>query len=317
MMSRCRDARGAPAPQVLSPRAIAGAVQHLRACGADVVHLHTGRANWVGGLAAAWLGRPAITTRRMDRRVRRGPRTQLLYRGLVERAAAISPAVARRLAEGGVPSSITRVIPSAVDAASLRPRRRREEIRDSLGCAREAPCALVLAKLVHRKGIDLLLRAIATGTPQDAVFWIAGEGPQRKALESSAAELGIEKRVHFLGRRHDVGDLLEACDLLVVPSRQEGLGVAALEAMARGRPVVASAVGGLAEAVVHEGTGLLVAPEDITALRDALQRLMTNPGLREQLGAAGPPRIAATFSPEAMVRAYEALYLEAIRDGAK
>lgn len=300
----------------LSPRAIAGAVRRLRACGADVVHLHTGRANWVGGLAAAWLGRPAVTTRRMDRRVRRGPRTQILYRRLVGRAAAISSAVARRLAEGGVPEDITRVIPSAVDPQALRPRQRREDTRDDLGCPQDAACALALANLVHRKGIDLLLRAVAAGIPQHAKFWIAGEGPERPRLEARAAELGIAERVHFLGRRSDVADLLEACDLLVAPSRQEGLGVAALEAMARARPVIATAVGGLAEAVIHERTGLLVAPEDVEALRAALARLLGDATLRETLGDAGPARVAEAFSAEAMVRAYETLYLEAIREGA-
>ena len=222
----------------------------------------------------------------------------------------------RRLAEGGVPTRITRVIPSAVDPESLQPRRRREDTRERLGCVREATCALVLAKLFHRKGIDLLLRAVATGMPPGVEFWIAGEGPERETLESSAAELGLEKRVHFLGRRSDVADLLEACDLLVVPSRQEGLGVAALEAMARARPVLAFAVGGLAEAVVHEGTGLLVAPEDVGALRVALLRLLTDADLRKRLGAAGPARVAKAFSAEAMVRAYEALYLEVIRERA-
>jgi glycosyltransferase involved in cell wall biosynthesis len=110
--------------------------------------------------------------------------------------------------------------------------------------------------------------------------------------------------VRWLGARDDVGDLLAACDVFVLPSRAEGLGVAALEAMAAARPLVVSAVGGLAEAVVDERTGLLVAPGDAVALGAALERLLHEPALRARLGAAGPARVAEGFLAEQMVAAY-------------
>jgi len=166
--------------------------------------------------------------------------------------------------------------------------------------------------LVHRKGVDLLLHAVAAGVPKHAVFWIAGKGPERQELEAIAVKLGIGENVHFLGRRSDVADLLEACDLLVVPSRQEGLGVAALEAMACARPVLATSVGGLAEAVVHEQTGLLVASEDVDALHVGLIRLLEDSALRKTLGDAGAARVEEKFSADSMVSAYENLYLEVI-----
>ncbi len=292
--------------------------QVLRASDPDLVHLHSGRANWLGGLAAWSLGLPVLTTRRMDREVRRGPRTQLLYGRIARRAVAISPAVEACLLAGGVARERVRVIPSAVDALALAARRGREETRQAEGAAAGCVCALVLAALVRRKGLDVLLEALARAPLRDAplTLWIAGEGPERSALEARAAALGLESRVRFLGRREDKADLLAACDLLVRPSRREGLGVAALEAMACGRAVVASRVGGLADAVVQGRTGLLVAPEDPDALADALARLTRDSELRARLGAAGPGRIAEGFAAAQMCDAYARLYRELLVEAA-
>jgi glycosyltransferase involved in cell wall biosynthesis len=286
----------------------------LRRWRPDLVHLHTGRANWLGGLAAWRLGLPAVTTRRMDRPVKRGARTRFLYGKVVRRAVAISPAVARRLEAADVPAEMTRVIHSAVEPEALHAQRGREAVRAEEGLAPDAPCLLVLASLVRRKGIDVLIDAFAgldVEEPQP-VLWIAGAGPERAALVRRVRDAALGDRVRFLGPRRDTADLLGACDVFVLPSRHEGLGVAALEAMACGRPVVASRVGGLGETVVDERTGLLVAPEDPAALRGALTRLLRDGELREQLGAAGPARVREGFLAEQMVDAYEALYREVL-----
>jgi glycosyltransferase involved in cell wall biosynthesis len=118
--------------------------------------------------------------------------------------------------------------------------------------------------------------------------------------------------VRFLGVRDDIGDLLAAADVVVLPSRREGLGNAALEAMGAGRAVVASAVGGLGEAVVDGRTGLLVPAEDAPALAAALERVVRDPDLRNRLAAEGPRRIAEGFLPEQMVSAYERLYQDVL-----
>jgi len=278
----------------------------------DLVHLHTGRATWLGGLAAALGGRPAITTRRMDRRVRRGLRTRWIYRRLVRRAAAISPAVARALEDGGVPRERVVVIPSSVDPEAVRPTRSREEMRAALDVAPGTSLLLTLASLVPRKGIDVLLAALAEPelAEADLTLCVAGDGPERAALERRAAELTHD--VRFLGRRDDGADLLAACDVFVLPSRREGLGVAALEALAAGRPVVASRVGGLAETVRDGETGLVVEPGDAGALATALARLARDPELGGRLGAEGAARVAEQHAPARMVAAYVALYAEVL-----
>jgi glycosyltransferase involved in cell wall biosynthesis len=290
----------------------------LQEAAPDLVHLHSGRANWLGGLAAWSLALPALTTRRMDRRVKPGVRTRFLYGVIARRAVAISPAVRTCLLEGGVAPERVRLIASAVDASALAPQRSREAVRRAEGAAGGDVCALALAALVPRKGLDVLLDALALPSLRGAplVLWIAGDGPARAELEARAAARGIAARVRFLGRRDDKADLLAACDVLVLPSRREGLGVAALEAMACARPVVASRVGGLADAVVDGQTGLLVPPEDPEALAAALLRLASDAALRAKLGAAGPARIAERFDASQMCDAYAQLYRELLEETA-
>jgi glycosyltransferase involved in cell wall biosynthesis len=289
-------------------------MRHLRGAAVDLVHLHTGRAAWIGGLAARGAGVPAIVTRRMDRPVRRGWRTQLLYRHLTRRTVAISPAVAECLIAGGVSESGIRLIPSAVDPARVRARQSRDDVRRALAAAPDECVVLAISALVRRKGLDVLIEAAAALRDGGLrpVLWIAGDGEQRAALEAQVQRLGVSDQIRMLGQRDDIGDLLAGCDLFVLPSRREGLGIAALEAMAAGRPVIASAVGGLGDAVVHERTGLLVPPGDAPALAAALSRLLSDRTLRERLGAAGPARVAEGFRPEQMVEAYERLYREVL-----
>jgi glycosyltransferase involved in cell wall biosynthesis len=282
----------------------------------DLVHLHTGRANWLGGLAARLAGLPAVTTRRMDRAVHAGLRTRLLYGELTQRAVAISPAVASVLLEAGVPPGRIEVIHEAVDPERMRPHAGRAATRAALGAEASQAVLLCLAALIRRKGVDVLLDALAelASEGRRPLLWIAGEGEERAALEAQAGRLGLGEAVRFLGRREDTGDLLAACDIFVLPSRREGLGVAALEAMAAGRPVVCSAVGGLAHSVIDGRTGLHVRPDDAAGLAGALAQLLADGGLAARLGREGPARIAEAFSAEQMVEAHERLYLKLVEE---
>ncbi len=313
------EARPIRSRNAWSPRSLWEIRRELRASAPDLVHLHTGRANWLGGLAAWYLGLPALTTRRMDRAVKRNARTRFMYSRVVRRAVAISDAVRARLIHGGVSPSMIRVIPSAIDPEALYPQLGRAATRAQAGLANDAALLLVVAALFHRKGIDVLLDALGRLADDGLrpALWIAGQGPVRPALEKQARELGLDHQVRFLGERGDIADLLAACDVFILPSRQEGLGVAALEAMAAGRPIVASRVGGLAEAVVDERTGLLVPPNDPGALATALARLLRDPALRTRLAEAGPARIAEGFGADALVNAYENLYFEVIAEAGR
>jgi glycosyltransferase involved in cell wall biosynthesis len=178
-------------------------------------------------------------------------------------------------------------------------------VRASPGQSEEAPIVGTAARLVPIKGLDVLVRAVAT--LPNARLEIAGDGPERARLERLARELGTADRITFLGWQDDLAECFARWTLASVASRDEGFGIAALEAMAAGLPVVASRVGGIPELVEHERSGLLVPPGDIAALANALGELTADPQRAAAMGAAARER-AAAFRPERLVAAVAAVY---------
>jgi glycosyltransferase involved in cell wall biosynthesis len=276
----------------------------------DVVHLHTGRANWLGGWAAKRAGLTAVSTRRMDRDVKRNLKTRRIYGEFVARTAAISPAVLKQLHAGGVPPENTELIWSVVDPDQLQPTLPREQIRQDLGLHPGQPMVFAAGALVGRKGFDCLIEAFAK-VPQGAVLCIAGGGPEGGSLEGMVAALGVSDSVRLLGERSDMPNMLAAADIFAMPSRAEGLGIAALEAMAVALPVLASAVGGLQDLVLHGETGRLLPAGDVQAWAAALEWMLSDPETAQRLGRAGQRRVEQSFLPAGMVEAYEKLYLKA------
>jgi glycosyltransferase involved in cell wall biosynthesis len=282
--------------------------------GADVVHLHTGRASWLGSLAAAWAGVPRVITRRTMRGVRRGPRVRFVYGG-ARCTIAVSAAIAQVLGAAGVAAARIRIVHDAIDEGRLAEHSGRSATRAGLGLTDADFCVLAAGKLAVGKGLDLLLRAGALLAEPRLVIVLAGQGPERASLQALATGLGLGDRVRFLGQREDVGDLLAACDALAMPSRHEGLGNAAMEAMGKGRPVVAARVGGLAELVADGVTGLAFAPGDVAGLASAIARLMRDPALAARLAAAGPARLDQGLRRAHLVAAHLEIYRAIRRSG--
>ncbi|WP_437336729.1 glycosyltransferase family 4 protein [Sorangium sp. So ce394] len=224
----------------------------------------------------------------------------------------------------GVAGNIS-VIHNGIDITPAR--RTREEVRAELGFGADPPPAqspepagspggafvgIMPAAFHPVKAHDVLLRALARlrdrGVPVTVL--IVGDGDERDRIHGLARELGIHgKEARFLGFRKDVPDLLLAADFFVLPSRDEGLPLAVLEAMARSLPVVVTPVGGVPEVVRSEEHGLLVPVDDPDALAAAIERLARDPALRRRLGEAGHARVRDDFSFEKMTRKYEQLYL--------
>jgi glycosyltransferase involved in cell wall biosynthesis len=275
--------------------------------GYDVVHFHTARAHAMAPFARG-LARALIATRRMDYRPNRlfAP---FLYSRAVDGVAAISAAVATALTSAGVPRERITVIPSGVDCDYFRPPSNEERIaaRQALGLAAETIAVGTIGALEERKGHRHLLEAIAPAMGAVLCF-IAGEGSLRSELERRAEVLGISTLTRFLGRIETSRDLLWALDIFVFPSLWEGLGVAALEAAASGVATVASNAGGIAEVVRDGETGVLVAPADARALRDAIARLVSCASERKALGEAARKRAVAQFAMGAMAQRTMALY---------
>ncbi len=165
-----------------------------------------------------------------------------------------------------------------------------------------------LARLDRIKGLDVLLDA-AVGLPTTNLL-LVGAGPERDWLEARAAQLGIDDRVEIAPWNDNARDRLRDIDIFVLPSRNEGFPLSVLEAMLAGRPVVATDVGSVREAVADGETGFVVPAEDASALRAALERLVLDPDLRRNMGAAGRASGLRRFTSAAMARDFEQLYNE-------
>jgi glycosyltransferase involved in cell wall biosynthesis len=230
-----------------------------------------------------------------------------LSRG-VDRYLAVSHGIANELVGGlGWPRRKIDVVYNAVDLARVEVEAP-PGLREELGGAADRPLVLTPARLDAQKGHRVLFEAI----PQvpDALFLLAGEGPEREALEALAAERGIADRVRFLGRREDVPQLLAACDVFALPSLYEGSSLAVLEAMAAGIPIVSSAIGGTDELIEDGRSGLLVAPGDAEGLAAALRRFIDDPALRESLAARARERVEAGLTREQMAARVSGVYRE-------
>lgn len=195
----------------------------------------------------------------------------------------------------GFPVGKVRVIRSGVTLPAPDPA---AKIREGLGVKPDEVLVTCLARLVERKGHDELIRA---GAGLRLLF--VGDGPYRRSLEHRGALL--------TGARREIPEILAASDIVALPARfGEGCPNAVLEAMAAGKPVVATKTGGIPEVVVDGKTGLLVPREDVDALQAALRRLAGDAGLRASMGAAGRERAQSEFPEDKVVKAYEALYSE-------
>ena len=177
----------------------------------------------------------------------------------------------------------------------------------------DAPIVGVVARLEAEKGHRTLIDAwpeVVAAVP-NAWLLVIGEGSERDALEAEAASLGVSERIVFTGRREDVPAVTAALDVAVLPSYREAQGLSVLEAMALGRPVVASKVGGIPEMIEDGVTGLLVPPNDCDALAGAIIRLLTDHPLADMIGKRGHDMVHDRFCIELMVESIESIYDEA------
>jgi glycosyltransferase involved in cell wall biosynthesis len=173
---------------------------------------------------------------------------------------------------------------------------------------REPPTVVMVARFFPQKDHALLLRAFAAARCPDARLLLVGDGPGLPACRRLAADLGLGHQAQFLGARDDVPQLLAGAQVFALASRYEGLPISILEAMRAGLPVLATAVGGVGEAVAHGRSGLLTPPGDEHALAAALRLLLGQPRLRAAMGAAGREAFLNTFTRERMLAQIADLY---------
>ena len=225
---------------------------------------------------------------------------------------AVCGAVAESLVRDyGVPRERVRVVPNGADppdeAAEHAAARR---WRASLGASAMRPLWVCAARLEEQKGHAVLVEALAEARRRglDFVAALAGDGALRASLERRVAELGLADRVRFLGLVEEIGPLLAAADAVVMPSLWEGMPLTLLEALARARPVAASAVGGIPEVIEDRVSGRLVPPGDVAALTEALVWLHRRADLADALGREGAARVRESYTWDRVVQAFEEVY---------
>ncbi|HWQ22496.1 MAG TPA: glycosyltransferase family 4 protein [Gaiellaceae bacterium] len=294
----------------VDPIALGEVVARLVRIRPRILHTHLVHADVYGQLAGALTGVPLrLSTKHGFNEFREGR-----WFGLADRTVgslahvhiAISQGLARYLAETeGFREEVFEIVHYGIAA--------RDTFSPYVGAE---PRLLCIGRLIPIKGHLVLLRALARARARvpGVTLDVAGRGPLGPALKAYARELGLREAVRFLGFVSPVEEAIERAAIVVVPSLGEGFGMVALEAMERGRPVIASAVGGLPEIVADGETGLVVPPGDAEALADAIVALAGDLGRAAAMGRAGRARALAEFTPELCADRIEALYAAVLGD---
>jgi len=297
------------------PWHFAGLRRYLRDVKPAIVHTFLLTASLYGRLAAMLERVPIVIGTEVNIYERKRPHHVLAERLLmtgtdrvIVSARSVRDFYVRQL--NADPSKVD-VIYNAVDWKILEPGEAagvRERVRAELGLDGSVKVAGVSARLTEQKGHRFLFEALASPALADVRLVIMGDGPLRDELQALAQRLGIASRVIFLGVRRDVGDLLAALDVFVMPSLWEGLPLALILAMGAGLPVVATAVAGVPELVTDAETGWLVPPADPAALARALAAVLADREHAKSVGAAAKQWVRPRFGVDEYVAAVAALY---------
>lgn len=278
-----------------------------------IVHTFLLTASLYGRLAALLAGVPIVIGTEVNVYAQKRPLHRLAERWLMRGTDAVvtSAASVREfyVNQIGADPAKVEVIYNAVDWSRLDTTMARAEVRRAIGVPDGAPAIGIIARLTEQKAHRVLFDAVA-GRPDLASVHVVvvGDGELAADLRRRATAIGLNGRVHFLGARRDLGNLLSAFDVFVMPSLWEGLPLSLVLAMGAGLPVVATRVAGIPEVVEHETTGLLVEPGDAAALGGALARVVHDRALAVKVGRAAREYVRPRFGVDGYVASTAALY---------
>ena len=288
----------------------------------DIVHAHDPHGVAMAAIALSMSTQPKRAPLVAARRVDFGLKGNALSRWKYDQVDCFicaSEAIRRILLAGGVPAARAVTVHEGIDLGHVAAAPA-AELHQELWLPHGAPIVGNVAALVPHKGQRHFVDAAALVVREvpDARFVVAGEGELRGSLEQQIKHLGLERHVILAGFRPDVLSLHKAFDIFVMSSVTEGLGTSLLDAMACGRPIVATTAGGIPEVVEDGVTGILVAPRDHAAMAAAIVRLLKDDALRQRMGSAGLSAVHARFSAERMVTETLSVYERvAVAEGTK
>jgi glycosyltransferase involved in cell wall biosynthesis len=292
----------------------------------DIVHTHTSKGGFVGRLAAKLAGVPMIvhTAHGFAFHEASPPRIRRFYSSLeriashwCDRVVAVSEFHRNWALELGMCSADKIVaIPNGIADPGRHSNVDFAQLRRQLQKRNGDLLILSVGRLAPDKGLEYLIEAAAAMPQMERRLQIviAGDGPARERLERFAAKLGVTDRVSFIGFREDIADLLAACDLVVLPSVREGLSIALLEAMAAGKPIVATSIGSQREVSSHGEVGLFVRPADAVSLAEGILRLAGDQALMTRLGNNARAVFENYYTEDRMLQSYRRFYLDLLEE---
>lgn len=286
----------------------------MRQFRAEIVNTHSGRDTQLAGMAArSMLNRPRLVrTRHLALPIT----SKFSYSVLPDHVVTVSKFVENYLVEAGIARQKITTVSTGVDFSRYDRSTVAGNLRAELGLPADALLIGTVAILRAKKGHAEILDAVPAVLQRfpNAHFVFAGDGAQTANLTARIAAEGLGERVHLLGLRRDVTNILASLDVFVLPTHQEALGTAFIEAGAMGLPTVATRVDGVPEVIQDGSTGLLVPVHDGAAIAAALCKLLADPAYRQGMGAAAAEFVRRKFSREAMAEGMERLYLQLLEE---
>jgi glycosyltransferase involved in cell wall biosynthesis len=299
------------------PFAMLRLVRYLKRGRFDVIHCHMPPADWMGRVAGWLAGVPVRITTEHGRGLWKSPLRVLLDR-VLNRVTDLRICVSRDILEirarrERTPKANLEYLPNGVDQEVFRaPARTREDVMGEFGWVPDDRLVVSVGRLVKEKNYTLLVEAVASLMRRDPGVRcvIAGEGPCRGEIDAHIADTDTPENIRLVGARKDIVDLLHAADVFVLSSLREGLPVSLIEAMASGRPIAATDVGGIPDAIENGENGILVPPADVRALSEAIWSLLSDRDFASKLGISAMRTAAEKFSLEHVVRRTKEVYFE-------
>jgi len=278
--------------------------------GVEVIVANGGREYWPAAVAAKITGAKIIFIRHQTDRIRKT--TRWLIHNHVAAVVAVSGAVRHALIASGIKEDKITLVPNSISLAKFDPSSiNGKEVRRELGVLDNDLLVGTVGKLNKGKGVYELLRAVALIAPEHETLKLVfvGDGPEKAGLETEAERLGMRHRVIFAGVQKNVERLYAAMDIFVLASTcSEAFGMVLIEAMAMGKPVIGTMVGGIPELISDGKNGTLVPPGNVKALAGAIQEYLSNSDLSSRVAAAGRQTVESEFSDRTLGDRFEEVF---------
>ena len=285
----------------------------------DIVHTHGYKPSVLAYCAKGFSGKQILITCHLWTNATFKLRIYAFLESLIMRAVhkvvAVSDAIKEDIGKMGVPDNKLEVIFNGIDLEKWQQDENLNiaEYKKQLGLSLDATILGLFGRLYGQKGHQYLFQALAQTAKNKIELICVGDGPLEPELKRLTAQLGLENRIHFLGFRSDIKELLQITDLFVMPSLDEGLPMALLEAMAIGKAIITTPVGAIPSVIDDNYSGMLVPPKSINDLAHAINRLRTHPDQVVLLGHNAQEKVRHKFSSETMTARYLSLYQDMLK----